>query len=56
MAHHELTTPITEAQVRALRTDDTVTLQGTLYGIATRRRSPCSTAAGRRASILRAMR
>jgi L(+)-tartrate dehydratase beta subunit len=33
MAHHELTTPLTEAQVRALRIDDTVTLQGTLYGI-----------------------
>lgn len=33
MAHHELTTPVTEAQVRALRVDDTVTLQRTLYGI-----------------------
>ena len=33
MAHHELTTPITEAQVRALHVDDTVTLQRTLYGI-----------------------
>jgi len=33
MAHHELTTPVTEAQMRALRIDDTVTLQGTLYGI-----------------------
>src|SRR5437773_848224 len=33
MAHHELTTPITEAQVRELRVDDTVTLQGTLFGI-----------------------
>src|SRR5947207_13300191 len=33
MAHHELTTPITEARVRALRVDDTVTLQGTLFGI-----------------------
>src|SRR4029077_19988123 len=33
MAHHELTTPVTEAQVRALRVDDTVTLQGTLFGI-----------------------
>jgi L(+)-tartrate dehydratase beta subunit len=31
--HHELTTPITEAQVRALRVNDTVTLQGTLFGI-----------------------
>ena len=33
MAHHELTTPITELRVRALHIDDTVTLQGTLYGI-----------------------
>jgi L(+)-tartrate dehydratase beta subunit len=33
MAHHEFTTPITEAQVRALRVNDTVTLNGTLYGI-----------------------
>jgi len=33
MAHHELALPITEAQVRALRTDDTVTLQRTLFGI-----------------------
>src|SRR5437870_12555109 len=33
MGHHELTTPVSEAQVRALRIDDTVTLQGTLYGI-----------------------
>jgi L(+)-tartrate dehydratase beta subunit len=33
MAHHELTTPITETQVRALRIDDTVTLQRTLFGI-----------------------
>jgi L(+)-tartrate dehydratase beta subunit len=33
MTHHVLTTPITEAQVRALRVDDTVTLQGTLFGI-----------------------
>ena len=33
MAHHELTTPVTEGQVRALRVDDTVTLHGTLYGI-----------------------
>ena len=33
MAHHELTMPITEAQVRALRVDDTVTLQHTLFGI-----------------------
>jgi L(+)-tartrate dehydratase beta subunit len=33
MAHHELTTPASEAQVRALRIDDTVTLQGALFGI-----------------------
>jgi L(+)-tartrate dehydratase beta subunit len=33
MAHHELTTPVTEAQVRALHIDDTVTLQGVLFGI-----------------------
>ena len=33
MAHHDLTTPIAEAQARALRVDDTVTLHGTLYGI-----------------------
>jgi L(+)-tartrate dehydratase beta subunit len=33
MAHYELRTPITEAQARALRVDDTVTLHGTLYGI-----------------------
>ena len=33
MAHHVLTTPITESQVRLLRVNDTVTLQGTLFGI-----------------------
>ncbi len=33
MAHHEFEMPVTEAQVRALRVDDTVTLQRTLYGI-----------------------
>ena len=33
MAHHELTMPVTEAQVRALRVNDTVTLQSTLFGI-----------------------
>ena len=33
MAHHEFSMPISEAQVRALRVDDTVTLNGTLYGI-----------------------
>ena len=33
MAHHELNMPITEAQARAVRVNDTVTLNGTLYGI-----------------------
>lgn len=33
MAHHVLRTPVTEDQVRALRVDDTVTLEGTLFGI-----------------------
>ena len=33
MAHHNLEMPVTEAQVRALRINDTVTLQRTLYGI-----------------------
>ena len=33
MAHYDLTPPISEAQARALRVDDTVTLHGTLYGI-----------------------
>jgi L(+)-tartrate dehydratase beta subunit len=33
MAQHEFTTPVTEAQVRALVVDDTVTLAGTLFGI-----------------------
>ncbi|HET7729209.1 MAG TPA: fumarate hydratase C-terminal domain-containing protein [Usitatibacter sp.] len=33
MAHHVLTPPVTEAQVRALRVNDTVTLEGTLFGI-----------------------
>src|SRR5918993_5248068 len=33
MAHYDLRTPITEAQARALRVDDTVTLKGALYGI-----------------------
>jgi L(+)-tartrate dehydratase beta subunit len=33
MAHHVLTPPITEAQARALRINDTVTLEGTLFGI-----------------------
>ena len=33
MAHHEFQTPITEAQARALRVNDTVTLNGTLFGI-----------------------
>ena len=33
MAHFDLTLPVTDAQVRALAIDDTVTLQGALYGI-----------------------
>src|SRR2546421_6851499 len=33
MAHHELAMPVTEAQVRALKVGDTVTLERTLYGI-----------------------
>ena len=33
MAHYELSMPVTEAQVRQLRINDTVTLQRTLYGI-----------------------
>jgi L(+)-tartrate dehydratase beta subunit len=33
MAHHELRTPVTDARVRALHVDDTVTLQGVLFGI-----------------------
>jgi len=33
MAHYEFEMPVTEAQVRALRVGDTVTLNGTLYGI-----------------------
>ena len=33
MAHHELTMPISEDAVRKLRVEDTVTLNGTLYGL-----------------------
>ena len=33
MAHHVFHMPVTEAQVRALRIDDTVTIEGTLFGI-----------------------
>jgi L(+)-tartrate dehydratase beta subunit len=33
MAHHEFTMPVTQEQVRALRVNDTVTLQSTLFGI-----------------------
>jgi L(+)-tartrate dehydratase beta subunit len=33
MTHHILQMPVTEAQVRALRVNDTVTLQRTLFGI-----------------------
>ena len=33
MAHHDFSPPLTEAQVRSLRVNDTVTLTGTLFGI-----------------------
>lgn len=33
MAHYELATPVSEAQIRQLRVNDTVTLQNTLFGI-----------------------
>src|SRR2546427_236955 len=33
MAHYDLTMPISEAQARTLRVDDTVTLNGTLFGL-----------------------
>jgi len=33
MAHHDFQMPITEAQARTLRVNDTVTLNGALYGI-----------------------
>ena len=33
MTHHELTPPLSDAQVRALAVNDTATLQGTLFGI-----------------------
>src|SRR5512133_3385175 len=33
MAHHDLHLPVSEAQARALRINDTVTLQGRLFGI-----------------------
>ena len=33
MAHYELATPISEQQARALRVNDTVTLQKTLFGL-----------------------
>ena len=33
MAHHDFSPPLTEAQVRSLRVNDTVTLVGTLFGI-----------------------
>ena len=57
MAHHDLTTPITEAQVRALRIDDTVTLERTAVRHPRRDADrTCSTAAARRASISPAMR
>lgn len=33
MAHYELSTPVSETQIRQLRVNDTVTLQKTLFGI-----------------------
>jgi len=33
MAHHVLRAPVTDAQVRALRVNDTVTLEGALFGV-----------------------
>ena len=33
MTHHVLTPPVNEAEVRALRVNDTVTLEGVLFGI-----------------------
>jgi L(+)-tartrate dehydratase beta subunit len=33
MAHHDYSMPVSESQARGLRVDDTVTLDGTLYGI-----------------------
>jgi L(+)-tartrate dehydratase beta subunit len=33
MAHYEFNTPVTETQIRQLQVNDTVTLQGTLFGI-----------------------
>lgn len=33
MAHYDFTTPVAEEQVRKLRVNDTVTLNGTLFGI-----------------------
>ncbi|MDH3318145.1 MAG: fumarate hydratase C-terminal domain-containing protein [Betaproteobacteria bacterium] len=33
MAHYDFTMPVSEARTRALRVEDTVTLNGTLYGI-----------------------
>src|SRR3954466_2217591 len=33
MAHHDFTMPISEADARKLRVEDTVTLNGTLFGI-----------------------
>src|SRR3954469_893260 len=33
MPHHEFNMPVTEAQSRAVKVNDTVTINGTLYGI-----------------------
>src|ERR1700704_1242693 len=33
MAHHRLKTPLTEADIRALNLEDTVSIDGTIFGI-----------------------
>ena len=39
MAHYDLHMPIDDAQIRALRAGDTVTINGTLFGIRERERA-----------------
>ena len=56
MAHHELATPITEQQARALRVNDTVTLQKTLFGLRDATLIHLSIAAARHALICTGMR
>ena len=33
MAHHRLKTPLSEADIRALNLEDTVSIDGTIFGI-----------------------